>query len=36
MTKKEFVDKYIKETVDGFELNKRPCSFHGEDGGCQI
>ncbi len=36
MTEKEFRDKYIKENLGEHLLDKRPCCFLKEDGGCEI
>ncbi|MFZ5967395.1 MAG: YkgJ family cysteine cluster protein [Bacillota bacterium] len=36
MTEKDFIDQHIETTVDGYEINIKPCCFLGADGECQI
>ncbi|WP_102401360.1 YkgJ family cysteine cluster protein [Haloimpatiens massiliensis] len=36
VTKKEFMDKYMKMTVDGYEVKEKPCCFLTENGACKI
>lgn len=36
ITKEEFMDKYIEETVAGYDLKEKPCCFLAENGACEI
>jgi Fe-S-cluster containining protein len=36
ITKKEFMDKYIEETINGYDLKGKPCYFLNENGACEI
>lgn len=36
ITKEEFMNKYINETVNGYDLKYKPCCFLTEEGGCKI
>jgi len=36
ITKKEFMDKYIGMTVNGYEVKGKPCRFLTENGACSI
>jgi Fe-S-cluster containining protein len=36
ITKKEFMDKYIEETINGYDLKGKPCCFLTENGACEI
>ncbi|SHI15191.1 YkgJ family cysteine cluster protein [Clostridium magnum] len=36
ITKKEFMDKYIEETTNGYDIKGKPCCFLTENGACEI
>ena len=36
ITKEKFMDKYIEETVEGYDLKAKPCCFLAENGVCEI
>ena len=36
ITKKEFMDKYIDETINGYDIKGKPCCFLTENGACEI
>ncbi|MPM73927.1 hypothetical protein SDC9_120912 [bioreactor metagenome] len=36
ITKKDFMDKYIECTDNGYEVKVSPCCFLSEEGGCKI
>ncbi|MHC1682271.1 MAG: YkgJ family cysteine cluster protein [Clostridiaceae bacterium] len=36
MTKKEFMDKYIEVTINGFDAKGTPCCLLNENGSCDI
>lgn len=36
ITKEEFMNKYIEETVEGYDLKEKPCCFLAENGACEI
>jgi len=36
ITKKGFMDKYIEETINGYDLKAKPCYFLTENGACEI
>lgn len=36
IAKREFMDKYIEETINGYDLKGKPCCFLTENGNCKI
>lgn len=36
ITKREFIDKYIEETTNGYDIKSKPCYFLTENGYCKI
>lgn len=36
MKAKEFMDKYVEVTVNGYDVKERPCCFLAENGVCEI
>lgn len=35
-TKEEFMDKYIEEIINGYDLKGKPCCFLTKKGACEI